>query len=105
MGGRRPEPLLASDASAARHRRVDAGVRDRHERLHRLSPDGTLGNNPGDPVRVRIEKDFTLIPILGIGTITIRGSSTQRVERFADDGTYPPSSYVDVTADIGTCTP
>ena len=30
--------------------------------------DGTLGNNLGDPVRVRIEKDLTLVPILGIGT-------------------------------------
>jgi Flp pilus assembly protein TadG len=63
-------------------------------------PDGgTL--DVGDPVRVRIEKPFTLIPILNVGTVTIRGSSTMRIERFAT-GTAP-QNYA-TGQNIGTCT-
>ena len=51
-------------------------------------PDGTPAVNLGDPVRVTIEKPFSFVPLVGVGTITIRGSSTMRIERF-DDGTYP----------------
>jgi hypothetical protein len=50
---------------------------------------------------------MTLVPILGIGSITIRGSSTQRIERFDTDGLYPPTHYKTgavVGGDIGTCT-
>jgi Flp pilus assembly pilin Flp len=56
----------------------------------------------GDPVRVRIQKPFSFVPILGMGTITIRGSSTMRIERFAgisDD----PTAYTDAQ-NIGSCT-
>jgi hypothetical protein len=69
--------------------------------------DGTPAVNLGDPIRVTIKKPMTLVPILGIGTITIRGSSTQRIERFDADGTYPPTNYKTgavVGGDIGTCT-
>ncbi len=70
-------------------------------------PDGTPAVNLGDPVRVRIQKSLTLVPILGIGSVTIRGASTQRIERFADDGTHPPTNYKSgavVGGDVGTCT-
>lgn len=53
----------------------------------------------GDPIRVRVQKPFEFVPILGIGQITIRGSSTMRVERIAS-GT-PSASPAN---DIGTCT-
>jgi hypothetical protein len=34
----------------------------------------------GSPVRVRLETDFEFLPILGIGTITLRGDATMRIE-------------------------
>ena len=46
----------------------------------------------GEPIQVKISKPFTFVPLLGIGTITIRGASTQRIERFAN-GTAPSYSY------------
>jgi hypothetical protein len=60
----------------------------------------------GDPVRVRIEKPYSFVPILGIGDMTIRASSTMRIERFAD-GTGPTSYKVGPPPgeDIGTCSP
>src|SRR6476619_2243903 len=36
--------------------------------------------NVGDPLTVTVRKPFTFVPILGIGKITIRASSTMRVE-------------------------
>ena len=35
----------------------------------------------GDPVRVRMETPFTFVPILGIGTINLRGEATMRLEQ------------------------
>ena len=39
--------------------------------------------DPGDvgsPVRVRLETDFDFVPLLGLGTITLRGDATMRIE-------------------------
>jgi hypothetical protein len=58
------------------------------------------GVDLGDPVRVRVEKPFTPIPFLKVATITIRGSSTMRIERFANN--VDPSAYTDAQ-NIGTC--
>ena len=55
----------------------------------------------GDPVRVRIQKPFNFVPLLGIGTITVRGTSTMRIERLADNG--DPLEYAGGD-NIGTCT-
>jgi hypothetical protein len=38
----------------------------------------------GDPVRVRMETPFTFLPILNIGTITLRGEATMRLEQLPD---------------------
>jgi Flp pilus assembly protein TadG len=46
----------------------------------------------GDPVRVRVEKPFTVIPFINVGTVTIRGTSTMRIENFAN-GTDDPQTY------------
>jgi hypothetical protein len=69
-----------------------------------------VGSAPalGEPIQVKISKQFTFVPLLGIGTITIRGSSTQRIERFAN-GTAPGYSYSTPTAPtagapFGACT-
>ena len=59
----------------------------------------------GEPLRVRIQKPFRFVPILGIGQITIRGTSTMRVENFL--GTGAPLNYkagAVTGGDVGTCT-
>jgi hypothetical protein len=56
----------------------------------------------GEPLRVRIQKPFNFLPILGIGQITIRGSSTMRVENFL--GTGAPLNYNTSSENLGTCT-
>jgi Flp pilus assembly protein TadG len=54
-------------------------------------PDGPTANSPGSPVQVRVESDFTFLPIMDLGTITLRGKATMRIEqpvtRYAADGT------------------
>jgi hypothetical protein len=55
----------------------------------------------GDPVRVRVQVPFKIVPFLGIGTFTIKGSSTMRIERFANN--LDPTSYAD-SQNIGSCT-
>lgn len=57
----------------------------------------------GEPVRVRIQKPFSFVPILGMGTITVRGSSTMRIERFAGTADSP-TAYSD-SQNEGTCSP
>jgi hypothetical protein len=37
--------------------------------------------NVGDPVRVRLQTDFTLVPILGIGTVTLGADAEMRIEQ------------------------
>ena len=55
----------------------------------------------GDPVRVRVQKPFSFTPLLGLGSIQIKGSATMRVERIANG--RDPSAYSD-GQNIGTCT-
>ena len=43
--------------------------------------------NLGDPITVTVAKPFTFVPILNIGTITIRASSTMRIENFQNGAT------------------
>jgi hypothetical protein len=35
----------------------------------------------GDPVTVRLTSRFTLVPILGLGELDLRGTATMRVEQ------------------------
>jgi TadE-like protein len=63
----------------------------------------------GDPVRVRVEKDFTPFPFLP-PIFTVRASATMRIERLPPIGTIPsgPASYkpgpqADDSGDIGVC--
>jgi Flp pilus assembly protein TadG len=47
--------------------------------------DGDPNNNgkAGSPVRVRVQTDFQFVPILEIGSITLRGDATMRLEQDA----------------------
>jgi Flp pilus assembly pilin Flp len=51
-------------------------------------PDGSTPS-VGDRVRVRVQKPFYFVPLFDIAPITIRGTSTMRIERFAGAGTSP----------------
>jgi hypothetical protein len=42
-------------------------------------PDTT--KNPGDPVKVHLEAPFTFVPILNIGSITLKANATMRLEQ------------------------
>ena len=64
-------------------------------------PDGTPA--VGNRVRVRIQKPFSFVPILDIAPITIRGSSTMRIERYAEPGSAPTTYKGDGSEDIGAC--
>ena len=55
----------------------------------------------GGPIEVKISKPFTMVPILKMGTITIRGTATMRIERFAN-GTGP-TNY-NIGSPFGACT-
>jgi hypothetical protein len=55
----------------------------------------------GEPLQVKISKQFSFLPILNIGTITIRGSSTMRIERFANN--TGPTQY-GFGSPFGACT-
>jgi hypothetical protein len=61
------------------------------------------GGSPtlGEPLQVKISKQFSFLPILKIGTITIRGSSTMRIERFANN--TGPTQY-GFGSPFGACT-
>ncbi len=57
---------------------------------------------PGDPVRVRVQVPVTFIKFFGFG-VTIKGSSTMRLERIADT-VDPIRPIADPANNIGTCT-
>lgn len=56
-------------------------------------PDGPV---LGQRVVVKVQKPFSLVPILNAGTITIRGTSTMRIENFVNGAgptAYAPGDY------------
>ena len=56
----------------------------------------------GQRVRVKVQKPFSLVPLLNAGTITIRGSSEMRIERF-DNGTSPTYYAAGFIPATGNC--
>lgn len=53
----------------------------------------------GDPVKVRLEADFTFVPIMGIGTIELGADATMRLEQ-----SQLASKGGKITGDVGaTC--
>jgi len=58
-------------------------------------PDGTQA--VGHPLKVKVQKPFTFVPILNIGTINIAGAATLRIERVSTSPTYKTSE------NLGTC--
>ena len=57
----------------------------------------------GDPVRVRVQKPFSLVPILNAGTITIRGSSEMRIEQLSGSNGTAPAYYSAGNLASGAC--
>jgi hypothetical protein len=62
---------------------------------------GTGAPTLGEPIQVKISKPFTFLPLLKIGTITIRGTSTMRLENF-QNGTAP--TQYGFGSPFGACT-
>jgi Flp pilus assembly protein TadG len=52
----------------------------------------------GSPLKVQVKKPFYVLPFLGIGNITIRGTATMRIENLRTVRSY------DVGQNIGSCT-
>jgi Flp pilus assembly protein TadG len=63
--------------------------------------DATNDGRVGSPVRVTLDSPFTFVPILGIGTITLRGRATMRLEA---DTISPGSTFGHLTG-VGACPP
>ena len=61
------------------------------------SNDGTVGS----PVRVNMDAPFKFVPILGIGTITLRGRATMRLEQTTDPSR--PSPAKGHLSGVGAC--
>ena len=57
----------------------------------------------GNPVRVRVQKPFSLVPILNAGTITIRGSSEMRIEQLSASNGTAPANYSPGNLPSGAC--
>jgi Flp pilus assembly protein TadG len=56
------------------------------------------GPEEGDPLEVTVAKPFAFIPFLGVAKITIRASSTMRIERLAGrdaNNNLVPASYTE----------
>ena len=50
-----------------------------HPEVALCFPSGS--NSVGEPVRVRLESNFTFVPILGIGTLTLGADAEMRIEQ------------------------
>ena len=98
LGRRRPEPVRTRpDAPAACARQPGPSSSRTTSRSASTSPDGARHGRARRSVRVRVQKPFSFVPILGIGTITIRGTSTMRIERLS---TARPATPTDLLADM-----
>ena len=57
-------------------------------------------------MRVRVQLPFKILPFLNIGTFTIKGSATMRLENIANN--TDPTAFSDAAnpaiGNIGTCT-
>jgi hypothetical protein len=58
-------------------------------------PNGSTEDDVGDPVKVSLSTPFTFVPIVEIGTFTLRASATMRLEQ--DRGRYTEGSYTPVS--------
>ena len=90
---RPPTALQSSTRANSAQRRVQ--LRTDHDGLHHAPP----GQDLGDPLKVTVAKPFAFVPILGIGKITIRASSTMRIERLGavrmPSPTFHPAAYTE----------
>ena len=58
----------------------------------------------GDPVRLRVKKSFTFLPILNQPSITFRGEATMRIERLLGNSTHTTPLNYKAGDNIGSCT-
>ena len=82
---------IATSAPAAQHTRLRCRLQSartaRQLLRDRPTPSASAERDRiGDPLKVTVEKPFAFVPILGIDKITIRASSTMRVENLEREG-------------------
>jgi hypothetical protein len=57
-------------------------------------PNGSSATMRGSPVRVTVSTSFTMLPIVSVGTITLRATAEMRIEqdasRYLASDTYTP---------------
>jgi len=72
---------------------ISQGLRDSVDVTVCYPDDGDTGNDgtTGSPVRVSLDAPFTFVPLLGIGTINLRGSASMRLEQTTDPLRPPPA--------------
>jgi hypothetical protein len=78
-------PAQTSLVTYLRCQTISQGLRDSAVVSVCWPDDGDATNNgkAGSPVRVRVESNFDFVPILQLGTITLRGDATMRLEQDA----------------------
>jgi hypothetical protein len=83
---------------------ISQGLRNNVSVTICYAEDGDASNNGvvGSPVRVTLDSPFKFVPILGLGTINLRGSATMRLEQTTDP-TRPSPAKGHLTG-VGACT-
>jgi Flp pilus assembly protein TadG len=100
---RNPDPVKYTDPNTAlqAYARDNGGTIEFTDSKVCITYLGTGAPTVGEPIQVKISKPFTFVPLLDIGTITIRGTSTMRIERFENE--VGPTAYR-TGAPFGACT-
>jgi Flp pilus assembly protein TadG len=82
-----PNPCSPSLAQTLKAQALTAGLKD-SVCVEISYPSTTVtytGRNAGDPVRVRLQAPFKLLPILGVGTLKLAATATMRLEQVPDN--------------------
>ena len=82
LGRRRPQPVRPGRRCSSTRRRIPRREFASDVEVCIDFPSGVV--DLGEPVRVRIQKPFTFLPILGVGRSRSAASSTMRVERLVE---------------------
>ena len=101
---RNPDPAAYTDPNTAlqQYARDRGGTVEFSDAMVCITIPGGGTATLGGPLQVQISKPFTFVPILGIGTITIRGRSTMRIENF-QNAASGPTQYA-IGSPFGACT-
>lgn len=97
-------PTNTTLANYLRCQAISQGLRDSVSVSICYPDDGDAGNDGrvGSPVRVSLDAPFSFVPIMELGTITLTGRATMRLEQNTDPAAPAPSKGH--LSGIGACT-